>query len=317
MIYFIYFISFVLIQLIYFRIADKFNIIDKPNERSSHSVVTIRGGGIIFYFAVLVFFIFNQFQYPWFFGGLTLISLISFADDVRPQTYKFRLFIHFVSMLMLFYQWQLFALPWYYTAIALVLCIGIINAFNFMDGINGMTGGYSLVVIASLWYINNYHISFVENHLLYMLMLSLISFNIFNFRKKAKCFAGDVGAISIAFIIIFITGLLILKTAEFSYIALLAVYGVDTVLTIIHRILLKENIFAAHRKHLFQLMANEMKIPQLYVSFIYSGIQALILCGYYVICIDKNLYTFLVVLFLSILYYVIKKNYFHLHANES
>lgn len=317
MIYIIYFISFILIQLIYFRIADKFNIIDKPNERSSHSVITIRGGGIIFYIAVLVFFIFNQLQYPWFFGGLTLISLISFADDVQPQTYKFRLFIHFISMLMLFYQWQLFSLPWYYTAVALVLCIGIINAFNFMDGINGMTGGYSLIVIASLWYINNYQISFVENHLLYLVILSLISFNIFNFRKRAKCFAGDVGAISIAFIIIFIAGLLILKTGEISFIALLAVYGVDTVLTIIHRIILKENIFAAHRKHLFQLMANEMKIPQLYVSMIYSGIQALILCGYYVINIDKNLYTFLVVLFLSVLYYVLKKNYFHLHAHES
>jgi len=317
MIYLIYFITFILIQLIYFRIADKLNIIDKPNERSSHKIVTIRGGGIIFYIAVLVFFLFNQFQYPWFLGGLTLISLISFADDVQPQTYKFRLFIHFVSMLLMFNQWQLFALPWYFTAIALVLCIGIINAFNFMDGINGMTGGYSLVVIASLWYINNFQISFVENQLIYLVILSLISFNVFNFRKKAKCFAGDVGAVSIAFIIIFLTGLLILKTGEMNYIVLLAVYGVDTVLTIIHRIILKENIFVAHRKHLFQLMANEMKIPQLNVSLIYSGIQALILCGFYVIRVDKNLYTFLVVLFLSVLYYVVKKNYFHLHANES
>lgn len=317
MIYLIYFITFILIQLIYFRIADKLNIIDKPNERSSHKIVTIRGGGIIFYIAVLFFFLFNQFQYPWFLGGLTLISLISFADDVQPQTYKFRLFIHFVSMLLMFNQWQLFALPWYFTAIALVLCIGIINAFNFMDGINGMTGGYSLVVIASLWYINNFHISFVENQLIYLVILSLISFNVFNFRKKAKCFAGDVGAVSIAFIIIFLTGLLILKTGEMNYIVLLAVYGVDTVLTIIHRIILKENIFVAHRKHLFQLMANEMKIPQLNVSLIYSGIQALILCGFYVIRVDKNLYTFLVVLFLSVLYYVVKKNYFHLHANES
>ncbi len=317
MIYFIYLITFILIQLIYFRIADKLNIIDKPNERSSHSTVTIRGGGFIFYVAVLFFFIFSHFQYPWFLGGLTLISLISFADDVQPQTYKFRLFIHFISMLLLFYQWNLFSFPWYYTAVSLVLCIGIINAYNFMDGINGITGGYSLVVIASLWYINNYQILFVDNRLLYLVALSLISFNLFNFRKKAKCFAGDVGAISIAFIIIFITGLLIFKTGEISFIVLLVVYGVDTVLTIIHRIILKENIFDAHRKHLYQLMANEMKMPQLSVSLIYSGIQVLILCGFYLINIDKKLYVFLVVIFLSAIYYVLKKKYFHLHTIEN
>lgn len=315
MIYIILFALFFIIQLIYFRIADKYNIIDRPNERSSHSQITIRGGGIIFFIAVFSYFILNGLEYFWFFMGLTLISNVSLADDIKPQTYKFRLFVHFVAMLMMFYQWQLFLLPWYYTAFAMVFCIGILNAFNFMDGINGMTGGYSMVVIASLWYINTYEVSFIENQLLYLVLLSLLTFNFFNFRKKAKCFAGDVGAISIAFIIIFLLGLLILKSGDFSYIVLLAVYGVDTVLTIVHRIVLKENISKAHRKHLFQLMANEMKIPQLLVSFSYMTIQAIILCGFYIIQIDRKLYAFLVILFLSIVYYVLKRNYYYLHEN--
>ena len=70
-------------ELLYFRIADKYNIIDKPNERSSHTRITLRGGGIIFYFGALAFFLTNHLEYPWFILGLTLITFISFADDIH------------------------------------------------------------------------------------------------------------------------------------------------------------------------------------------------------------------------------------------
>ena len=105
MIYILYLISLFAIELIYFKIANRFNIIDKPNERSSHSSVTLRGGGVIFYFGVLLYFVFERFQYPWFFAGLTLISMVSFADDIRPQSSKLRLSVHLAAMAMMFYQW--------------------------------------------------------------------------------------------------------------------------------------------------------------------------------------------------------------------
>src|ERR1035437_2454154 len=181
-------------ELAYFRIADRFDIIDKPNQRSSHTSITLRGGGIIFYIGILLYFLIEGFQYPWFFIGLTLISLISFADDIKPQSSKLRLIIHFISMGLMFYQWNLFSMPWYFTIVALVVCTGILNAYNFMDGINGITGGYSLAVIGALWYINSYHINFIDTNFLYYLILSILVFNFFNFRRKAKCFAGDVGA---------------------------------------------------------------------------------------------------------------------------
>ena len=147
MIYILLLIALFGVELAYFRIADHFNIIDKPNQRSSHTLVTLRGGGIIFYIGILLYFLIEGFQYPWFFAGLTMISIISFADDIKPRSSKIRLAVHFISMALMFYQWDLFELPWYYTVISLVFCTGILNAYNFMDGINGITGGYSLSLI--------------------------------------------------------------------------------------------------------------------------------------------------------------------------
>lgn len=304
-----------LIQLFYFKLADKFNIIDKPNERSSHTKVTLRGGGIIFYIAVLLFFFLSDFQYLWFFIGLTLIAAISFADDIKPRSSKLRLSVHFLSMLLMFYQWDLFSFPSYFVLISLILCTGILNAYNFMDGINGITGGYSMVALIALWYINNFQCFFVDNQLIYILVISLLVFNFFNFRKKAKCFAGDVGSVSIAFILIFMLGKLIIASGNFSYLILLAVYGVDTVLTIIHRIMLKENIFEAHRKHLYQIMANELHIPHMIVSSVYIFVQFVVSAGFMFIE-NKWLYFIVSILVLSVIYIIFQKKYFHLHISR-
>jgi len=305
--YIILIISLFAFELAYFRIANHFNIIDKPNERSSHTRITLRGGGIIFYINVLIYFLFEGFQNPWFFTGLSLITFVSFADDMRPQPFKLRLLVHFIAMLFLFYQWDLFLYPWYFTLIAIIICTGILNAFNFMDGINGITGGYSLVVVCTLWYINSYQIRFIDTTFIYYIILALIVFDFFNFRKNAKCFAGDVGAISVAFILVFLLGLLILKSHDFSYIILLAVYGVDSVLTIIHRLILKENIFEPHRKHLFQLLANELKLPHLLVTSIYMLLQAIIVLGLLFVQ-NRLIYSIIVIVILVFSYILLKKN---------
>jgi len=310
-------VALFVIQLLYFKLADKFNIIDKPNERSSHTKITLRGGGIIFYAGVLLYFLLSGFQYVWFFTGLTLIAFVSFADDIKPRSSKLRLLVHFFAMFLMFYQWDLFAFPWYFVLIALIVCTGIINAYNFMDGINGMIGGYSLMLMAVFWYINNYQIHFMDNDLIVFTALALIVFNFFNFRKKAKCFAGDVGAISIAFIVLFLLGLLIIKTNDFSYIVLLAVYGVDSVLTIMHRLLLKENIFDAHRKHAYQIMANELKINHIAVSFIYAVLQIFIAVGLFVFFDYKWIYNAVVIVVLAAAYIIFMKQNFYLHQRKS
>ena len=318
MIYLIVFFVLLFVELAYFKIADYFNIIDKPNERSSHTRITLRGGGIIFYFGALVYFILSGWHDPWFFLGLTLISIISFVDDVRSVSQGIRLVFHFAAMLMLFAQWGLYTeFPWWYLFVALIVCTGIINAYNFMDGVNGITGGYSLVVLGALSYINQRVIAFMDQELLSMVILAVFVFCLFNFRKKAKCFAGDVGSVSIAFVVLFALGKLILTTGNVGYIVLLAVYGVDSVLTIIHRIMLHESIGLPHRKHLYQIMANELRIPHVVVSLVYMIVQAFVAVGAVVCETWLYGYLLLVILVLSVIYVLFMKKYFHLHLEHT
>ncbi|UBD70033.1 glycosyltransferase family 4 protein [Bacteroides sp. BFG-257] len=302
-------------ELFYFRVADKCNIIDKPNERSSHTKVTLRGGGIIFYFGALAYFLSNHWEYPWFMLALTLITFISFVDDIRSTSQGLRLVFHFSAMALMFYQWGLYSLSWWWIVIALIICTGIINAYNFMDGINGITGGYSLVILAALAYINSEITTFVELALINTVLCSVLVFCFFNFRKKAKCFAGDVGSVSIAFILLFLIGKLILTTGDFSWIILLVVYGVDSVLTIIHRLMLHENIGLPHRKHMYQLMANELKIPHVGVSLIYMAAQALVILGYFCFVGYGYWYLLGIIVLLSGIYVLFMKAFFHLHQH--
>ena len=322
MYYLIILVLLFLAELFYFKIADKCNIIDKPNERSSHARVTLRGGGIIFYFGVLAYFLTNCGEYSWFMLALTLITFISFVDDIRSTSQVLRLVFHFSAMALMFYQWGLFSLPWWTLFVALIVCTGIINAYNFMDGINGITGGYSLVVLVALAYINEAVVSFVEQDFILTVLCSVFVFNFFNFRKRAKCFAGDVGSVCIAFVLLFFIGKLVIRTEDFSWIILLAVYGVDSVLTIIHRLMLHENIGLPHRKHLYQIMANELKIPHMVVSSVYMLVQALVIIGYLLFQnndYQNNGYWYMggAILLLSVIYILFMKRYFHLHKIKS
>lgn len=314
MLYILTFIALLAIELLYFRIADKLNIIDKPNERSSHTRITLRGGGIIFYFGALAYFLTNQGEYPWFMLALTLLAFISLVDDIRSTTQRIRLLFHFTAMALMFGQWGLYSLPWWWVVIALIVCTGIINAYNFMDGINGITGGYSLVLLVALAYVNQAIVPFVEPDFIYMVLLSVVVFCFFNFRKKAKCFAGDVGSVSIAFVLLFLIGKLVITTKDLSWIVLLAVYGVDSVLTIIHRLMLHENIGLPHRKHLYQLMANELHVPHVAVSALYMAVQAVVVIGYLYCREYGYLYLAGCILGLSIVYVLFMKKFYHLHV---
>lgn len=303
----------VLLELAYFRVADRFNIIDKPNMRSSHTFVTLRGGGIIFLFGAWLYAAFFGLDYAWFLLGLSPIGLVSFVDDIHSLPDSARLVVQFAAMFLMFYQFDILNWhDWWMVLIALIVCVGITNAYNFMDGINGITGGYSLAVLAPLVYLNQ-QLNFIDMPFLYITGLSLLVFCFFNFRKKAKCFAGDVGSITIAFILLFALGKLILQTGDFSYIIFLAVYGADTILTICHRIKLHENLGEAHRKHAYQLMANELKISHVEVSLIYMALQTAISFGLIFTPVNHYVYLGIAILVLLIAYLTFMKKNYYLH----
>jgi len=313
LLYLIVFILLVAIELLYFRIADRFNIIDKPNLRSSHTHITLRGGGIIFIIAMWLYTLIYGLNYPWFLLGLTAIAGISFVDDIHSVPNRIRIIIQFLAMLLMIFQWDIIrADDWWMILTALVLCVGIINAFNFMDGINGITGGYSLAILIPLWILNN-RIGFIDADFLVVTMISVVVFCFFNFRKRAKCFAGDVGSVGIAFILLFALGKLVLLTNDLSYLVLFAVYGVDSVLTIAHRLMLKENVFEAHRKHAYQIMANELKMPHVLVSSIYMIIQLVVSAGIIWCPINHWMYLSAIIIIFSGGYITFMRKYFHLH----
>lgn len=317
--YIIIFVILLLAELVYFRIADRFNIIDKPNERSSHSTIVLRGGGVIFLIGAWVWSSFFGFEYPWFLAGLTLVAGVSFIDDIHSLPDSVRLVAQFAAAAMAFYQlgilhWSM----WWIVLLALIVYVGATNVINFMDGINGITAGYSLAVLAPLALVN-VRICFVQQSLIVTAILASVVFCIFNFRPKgkAKCFAGDVGSIGIAFIMLFLLGNVIIKTGDITWLIFLLVYGVDGCLTIVHRIMLRENLGEAHRKHAYQIMANELGIGHVKVSLLYMGMQLVISLGFIYLCPESMAahwaYLFVALLVLSAGYVAFMKKYYHLH----
>lgn len=297
-----------ILMLLYFKVADRFNIIDKPNQRSSHTEITLRGGGIIFWFSALLYFAQHTQTNYFFFAGITLVSLVSFWDDIQSLSNKIRISIHFLAITLIFYDLGVFTLmPFYGVAIAYILAIGLINAYNFMDGINGITGLYTLVVMEALLYVNKNIQFFFDAVFIKYAMIASFVFLFFNYRKKAKCFAGDIGSIAIAFWVIYLILKLILVTTSLVWLLFLAIYGVDAICTIIHRLYLKQNIFEAHRLHLYQVLSNEYKIQHRLVSLYYaiaqSAVSALVIFLYQKV---NDILIFVIVISPLLLLYTLK-----------
>lgn len=327
--YIIIFIILLLAELVYFRIADRFNIIDRPNERSSHSTIVLRGGGIIFMIGAWMWSAFFGFEYPLFLAAVTLAAGVSFIDDIRSLPDSVRLVAQFGAMGLMI--WQIFAAgddgfafggslfgKVVFIALALVVCVGATNIYNFMDGINGITAGYSLAVLVPLALMDR-QLEFIEPSFLVAMVLAVVVFSLFNFRPKgkAKCFAGDVGSVGMAFVVLFAVGLLIARTGDVTWLIFLLVYGVDGCLTIAHRIMLHENLGMAHRKHAYQIMANELGIGHVLVSLLYMGLQLAVSLGFIYLCPDSVaahwMYLLVALCALAAAYVAFMRKYYHLH----
>lgn len=322
-------------ELIYFRIADKCNIIDKPNERSSHSTIVLRGGGVIFAISMVIWLILQMVNGEWgtvqgylpFMVGLLMVAGISFVDDIHSLPDSLRMVVQIVSILLMFWSINLGSGgtvhgAWFWQVVialvALFFCVGATNIINFMDGINGITAAYGFAMLLPIALLNH-TMGFIDESYLIVAIIGLIVFSIFNFRPKgkAKCFAGDVGSIGIAFIILFALGKLMLATQDVTWIVFFLVYGIDGSMTIFHRIMLHENLGQAHRKHAYQLMANELKMSHVVVSLLYMAMQLVVSLGFIYLCPNTVLahWVYLVgaAAVLAVAYVLFKMKYYHLH----
>lgn len=319
------------LELAYFQIADRFNIIDRPNERSSHSTIVLRGGGVIFPIAVLIWTAWMAWGDPmmlaeyWpFIVGMLLISGVSLVDDIRSLPDSVRLVAQFVAMGLAFYQLGMFSPEWFsyygwalglgFIVLALIVFVGATNIINFMDGINGITVAYALASLLPLWVVSGH------SSMIMVMILACMVFAYFNFRPrgKAKCFAGDVGSVGLGFVLLFAIGQQIVRTQDLTWLIFLIIYGIDGVTTIAHRILLHENLGQAHRKHTFQLMANELHMSHISVSLIFAGLQLAINLGFMFLCPDTVsahwCYLLVVLVLFGLLNLAFRNRYYHLHA---
>lgn len=306
-------------ELAYFRIADRCGIKDVPNARSSHNTVVLRGGGIIFLVAGWIWSACFGFAYPWFLAGLTLVSAVSFADDVRPQPNAVRLVAQFAAAAMAFWQlgllrWEI----WWVAPLALTVYVGVTNVVNFMDGINGITAANALAVLVPFAVVNAGSV-YVEQSLVLTAALAALVFGFFNLRPKgrAKCFAGDVGSVGVAFVLLFLLGSVIVRTGDVTWLIFLLVYGVDGCLTMAHRVWLGENLGLPHRKHAYQLMANELGIGHVKISLLYMTLQLAVSLGFVCLCPDSPLWHWAYLagaaVLLAAAYVLFMGKYYHLH----
>ena len=335
MTYIIIFVLLLAAELIYFRIADKFNIIDKPNERSSHSTIVLRGGGVIFAISMIIWLILQMVQGEWltvqdylpFMVGLLMVAGISFVDDIHSLPDSLRMVVQIASILLMFWSINLGSEgmvhgSWFWQVVialvALFFCVGATNIINFMDGINGITAAYGFAMLLPIALLNH-NMGFIEESYLIVAIIGLIVFSLFNFRPKgkAKCFAGDVGSIGIAFIILFALGKLMLVTQDVTWIVFFLVYGIDGSMTIFHRIMLHENLGQAHRKHAYQLMANELKMSHVVVSLLYMAMQLVVSLGFIYLCPNTILVHWIYLVgaaaVLAVAYVLFMMKYYHLH----
>lgn len=256
-------ITFILVYFIR-HLAIKKSIVDIPNERSSHSIPTPRGGGlaiaIVWYFGISIFNFFDLIpsQLYWALMSGILLSIISFIDDVVDLSPRIRLFAQVASSglalwflgglkfldIGLFHIDQTFLL----SAMMFGLMIWFINLFNFLDGIDGYLGSEAIFVIGGLWY-------FTGANWLLLMVAAVIGFLLWNWPwPKAKIFCGDVGStligFTIAVLMIYFQNIEVVNI--WLVLILTALFVVDASLTLMRRAANGENISEAHRKHAYQ-----------------------------------------------------------------
>ena len=280
--YLIVFLILLLVALVYHRLALRFEIIDKPNHRSSHIHTTVRGGGILFPLAVIFWWLAFDFHHTWMIIGIVWVATISLLDDIYTISSKIRFAIQFLALTMAFYDLGVFTqINWIALPVLYFICLAVINGVNFMDGINGITGVYGLVFLGSMLAVNTY-MGIFDQYLLRYEILAICVFLIFNLRKKALMFAGDIGSISLAYLMIYLLIQWYLYSGSWTVILFLLIYGLDSAITIFDRIRKGEKISEPHRTHLYQILANQGGMLHVSIALIYAFLQFAVNFGFFI-----------------------------------
>jgi len=239
--YLLFFIFLLSLLLTFFVriLAIKRSVLDIPNERSSHTIPTPRGGGlaivIVWYSGILFLFWQKQISTDLFYGlisGIVLV-IVGLLDDIYDLKIIDFGFVKIESV-------------WILTPLAFLGIIWFINLFNFLDGIDGYAGMEAIFISLALYFFT------LQNYYL-ILVAATLGFLIWNWQP-AKIFMGDVGSTLLGFNFA-VFAIYEQNTASFSIIVFLIIsslFWFDATLTLIRRFRNKEKLAQAHKKHAYQ-----------------------------------------------------------------
>ncbi|MCG8565105.1 MAG: glycosyltransferase family 4 protein [Desulfobacterales bacterium] len=250
-------------------------LVDRPNARSSHTAPTPRGGGV----GILMAFVAAGFYLdipPGFWMPMAALSIVSLWGDRSEIPPRLRLILQFI--LALISIWSLPQMPWTLGIILIlplaVFMVGSCNIYNFMDGINGIAAGTGMVGFAFLAIfamVNGIAFEYVVfSGVMATACLGFLPFNV----PRARTFMGDVGSILLGFAFAGLS-LFISKNAMdlITCCGMILPFYADGLSTLAVRAWDGENLTAAHRRHLYQLLSNEWGIPHWKVSLGYCLVQ--------------------------------------------
>ena len=258
------------------RYGSKVGLIDAPNKRSSHTVPTPKGGGIGLLLAFILTGVFvTQHQAFTILAGI--VGFVSLLEDRISIPEKLRLVLQLVVssiVVSLFTGMPASIIAALLFLFWIIFITGTANFYNFMDGIDGIAGftgfvGFGLIAIFSFYVAEKSNIALIS----VALSLGCLGFLPFNF-PKAKVFMGDVGSLLLGFVFASFVIKLSSGICEFLCIIMfLCMFYADSLVTIFCRLQRGDNIIMAHRRHLYQYMCNELKIPHWKVSLSYASTQ--------------------------------------------
>jgi len=276
--------SSILFAVLYVLFGRRCGLYDHPNGRSSHATPTMTGMGLVIVCAFLFYGFSTGFTLPdYFVVGLLLLATVSFVDDLIFLKHSLRFVVQILAIAMMLWQMPFASQNQEQVILAvagLIFGIGVINAFNFMDGINGMLLLNSFVILGSFFCLNEFvtdsdgkALHFTDSNFILAMMIALVVMGFLNVRNKALAFMGDVGSMTISMIILYLMYSLLLATGNYIYLLLFSVFGIDAGLTVGYKLILRENIFVPHRDFLFKRLVHIAKLPHLKVSLGYALAQ--------------------------------------------
>jgi Fuc2NAc and GlcNAc transferase len=273
----------------------RFEMVDIPNERSSHTIPTPRGGGIIIViltvFFYLVFGYFSGTTNWYFILGSSLIAFISWLDDLVSINSLWRFLVHGISALLVIFGVGVFSFDvgflndsrWILYLLTYLWIVWLTNAYNFMDGIDGIAA--TQAITAGIGWCIFAFLADVPSILMFsaVLVATNVGF-IFHNWSPAKIFMGDVGSAFLGFNFAVLPLLFLERQTNpnvlpFAICAVL-IFLLDSVFTFFRRVVNREPFWRAHRSHIYQRLTLRGKSHQ-YVTLLYGMLSVLAITCYF------------------------------------